>query len=324
MITVFDNAALLPADWRNEDALRTARVFNPALLRDNSGWLLAYRVVTERDARRRIALCRLDAALRIIDGTQEPLTDRVHFPVPEHYAPQAATWFADPRLYRLSGRLFVHWNSGWHEPKNHQFLQELDSATLHPVGVPREFVLRGARQELEKNWTLFESQGLHAVYSVNPHRVLNFSINGTGPIEFSDFGLPIPNETGHAQRHGGLRGGAPPQAYDGHFYSFCHSIEDGPNGYRYVASVYRFAATPPFAPVDMPAMPLPIDVPTEARRRLPKLNPAVGDVIYPAGAAMGDGRWLVSIGIDDERAAIVTLSHDDILRTLAPVKHSKP
>ena len=45
------------------------------------------------------------------------------------------TRFADPRLYRLAGRLFVYWNSGWHEPQNHQFLQELDPVSLRPVGI---------------------------------------------------------------------------------------------------------------------------------------------------------------------------------------------
>lgn len=320
MIMLFENASLLPPDWRTPDAMQSARVFNPGLLCDGPGWLLAYRVVTDADPRRRIALCRLDASFRIVDGSQLAMSDLVRFPQPEAFPPQATTWFADPRLYRFGGRLWLYWNSGWHEPQNCQFLQEIDAVSLRPIGTPRELVLHGARQKLEKNWMLFERTGaLFAIYSVNPHRVLRFSLAGNGPIEFADASDPIINSGGFAQKYGGLRGGAPPVLHDGQFYSFCHSIEDAPDGYRYVASVYRFGAEPPFVPTDLPRAPLAIAVPASGRRKLPKLNAAVGEVIYPGGAAVDGGAWHVSVGIDDERSAIVRATMAEILDTLAPV-----
>jgi hypothetical protein len=319
MTIVFDNPALLPSTWLTPEAARSARVFNPALLRDGSGWLLAYRVVTEPSLRRRIALCRLDEEFRVVAGSQLPLSDLLAVERTDATALEATVWFADPRLYRLGGRIFLYWNSGWHEPQNHQFLQELDANTLRPLGSPRELLLRGNRQKLEKNWSLFEHDGVYAIYSVNPYRVLATAMQGDGPIECADAALPLPNADGFAQNHGGLRGGAPPQRVDDHFYSFCHSIEDGESGYRYVASVYRFAAKFPFAATDMPHEPLKLSVPTSARRSLPKLNAAVAEVVYPAGAAFVNGHWAVSFGIDDERCAIAVLSMQEVVQTLTRV-----
>ena len=334
MTIVFDNDVLLPAPWRRATPSNGVRVFNPTLLPIENGWLFAYRVVAEPDLRRRIAVCRLDREFRVIQESPQPWSDWVNFP-PNDYPPQATTWFADPRLYQLNGRVFVYWNSGWHEPRNYQFLQEIDVTTLRPIGAPRELMLSGARQKLEKNWMLFESAtiaaptpaprsdrgtGLFAIYSVQPHRVLSFSLAGSGPIEFADVSTPAPNPRGYAQVHGGLRGGAPPQRVGDYFYSFCHSIENGHAGYEYVMGVYRFRAAPPFLPASMPVRPLQSALSPWARRTLPKLNTAVDAVIYPGGAAYQDGRWIVSFGIDDERCAIGIFERAEVDRTLEPVQ----
>ncbi len=319
MIVAFENEELLPVAWGTGRG-HAVRIFNPGLLRDGNGWLFAYRVVAEPELSRRIALCRLDDKLRVVTSSQVPFSSLVRFPDTSQYPAQATAWFADPRLYRLQDRLWIYWNSGWHEPINHQFLQEIDPWSLTPVGSPRELVLAGPRQKLEKNWSLFEAESeVYAVYSVNPHRVLRLSFTGSGPICASDFATATRNPGGYAQVHGGLRGGAAPQRVENHFYSFCHSIENDPAGYRYVAAVYRFQATAPFQPTDMPHRPLPIEVPSKLHRKLRKLNPAVGEVVYPAGAGFVDGRWFVSIGIDDERSAIAVIDQGQVVQSLAPV-----
>lgn len=317
---VFQSGELLPEEWRHFSEEGPVRTFNPALLRDGDGWIFAYRVVGP-DGLRRIALCRLDAALRIVAGSAVATTDYVRFPAGRANTEQGTTWFADPRLYRLAGRLFVYWNSGWHEPRNHQFVQELDAANFRPAGPPRELMLRGKRQTLEKNWTLFGDGPLRAIYSVTPHRVMEFSIEGDGDIGFAESSTQNWDNDAYAGRHGALRGGAPPQLADGHYWSFCHSVYSPPDGHRYVAAVYRFAATAPFCPTGAPLAPLALGNPFGPRRLYPKLNPAVGEVIYPCGAAHLDGRWLVSYGINDEHCAIAILPNAEVqaaLRPLAP------
>ncbi len=316
---LFDMAALLPDAWRASAGSAPVRAFNPALLRDQAGWIMAYRVVLA-DGRRRLALCRLDAALRVVTGSPLPLSDHVKFPPTAPYPKIARQWLADPRLYRWAGRLFIYWNSGWHEPHNHQFLQELDPGSFAPLGPPRELQLRGARRPLEKNWTFFAAPGgaLRAIYSIMPHRVLGFSLAGDGDIVFDEVETVDWAPSSYPASHGGLRGGAPPVWHEDHFWSFGHSVHDGPAGYCYAAGVYAFSAGPGFAPVAEPVQPLDLGRPHSWHRAYPRLNPAVDEVIYPCGAAHDGTRWLISHGINDEQCAISRVDHATVRSCVRP------
>jgi hypothetical protein len=317
---VFDSEQLLPDAWRHVAAAGPVRTFNPGLLREGDGWLFAYRVVAS-DGLRRIGLCRLNQQLEVVNGSVVALTDHVRFAPAANYPAIATQWFADPRIYRFGSRLFIYWNSGWHEPRNYQFLQELSASTLSPMGFPRELVLRGERQKLEKNWTMFagDKGNLYAVYSIIPHRVLGFSLDGDGDIVFEDVATTPWMPADYPRSHGGLRGGAPPCFADGQFWSFCHSVHDAPDGYRYAAALYSFAPAKPFAPIAGPTQPLDLGGSRAGFRAFARLNPAVGQVIYPCGAARDGARWLISHGINDEYCAISFLEHADAVQTLRRV-----
>ena len=314
---LFDSIELLPKQWRKFAAEGPVRAFNPGLLRDGAGWILAYRIVAA-DGLRRIALCRLDRELKIVAGSQVSWSDLVRFSGGSSYPAPATSWFADPRLYRLNGRLWIYWNSGWHEPHNCQFLQEFEAATLRPVARPRELVLRGERRKLEKNWTCFETEAgeFRAVYSIFPHCVLGFSVAGAAGISFE----PIANHewslANYPACHGGLRGGAPPFLFNGEFWSFCHSVHNAADGYRYAPAVYAFSAKFPFTPTARPKAPLKFAARFAATRAHARLNPAVSEVIYPCGAAHDGARWLVSHGINDESCAISIISHEHVLASI--------
>ena len=318
--TIFRTEELLPEPWRHFAREGPVRAFNPGLLRTRDGWLFAYRIVGP-DGLRRIALCRLDDELRVIAGSPRTFTDDVHFRAGHTYPEVVTHWFADPRLYRFGGRHFIYWNSGWHEPQNHQFIQEFDGATLAPIGTARELVLPAGRQKLEKNWTLFgeEPHRLHAVYSVLPHRVLACSLAGEGDVVFAAAATTEWTLPDYPPSHGGLRGGAPPQCVGDGYWSFCHTVHDGAAGYRYMAGVYRFAAESPFAPTDEPVKPLQLGAPLGEQRLYPRLNPAVAEVIYPCGAAHHDGRWWISYGLNDERCAIAVLEESAVAGAVRPV-----
>jgi hypothetical protein len=335
---IFWGEELLPEAWRDFAPAGPVRTFNPALLRDapdrtgatspkateGAGWLFAYRIVAA-DGKRRIGLCRLDAALRPVPGSAVAFSDAVRFAAPERYPEIATQWFADPRLYWLGGRLFIYWNSGWHEPRNFQFLQELDPATLAPRGAPREFVRRAGQQKLEKNWTLFEAGGeVRAIYSIAPHRVLACSLAGEGELVFEEAAETMWTLRDYPGCHGGLRGGAPPQRAGGAFWSFCHSVHDGATGYRYAAAVYRFGTDAPFAPLSTPAAPLALPNPFGETRRHERLNPAVSEVIYPCGAARAGDRWIVSYGINDECCALAVLDAAAVAATQRPLAPEPP
>src|SRR5690348_6228912 len=104
--SVFRVEDLLPEAWKHQAQNGPVRTFNPGLLRDNDGWLFAYRVVAA-DGYRRIAIARLDANRVVIPGSQVPLTNYVRFRPDVDYPEIARQWFADPRLYRLGKRVFI-------------------------------------------------------------------------------------------------------------------------------------------------------------------------------------------------------------------------
>jgi hypothetical protein len=318
---VFRGEELLPAAWRGFAAAGPVRTFNPGLLRDSNGWIFAYRIVAH-DGVRRIGMCRLDSELRVVADSQVAWSDHVSFPPDGVYPEGGTTWFADPRLYRIGQRLFIYWNSGWHEPRNCQFLQEFDPHSLLPRGHPRELLLDGPRQKLEKNWTFFAESGasVYAVYSIVPHRVLAGMLDGTGDICLRETASTQWALSGYPASHGGLRGGAPPVFADGHYWSFCHSVHDGPEGYRYLPAAYAFGAEPPFAPTRQPFRSLDFGSSLAGSREHAPLNPAVGAVIYPCGAARDGARWLISHGINDEFSAISIVEHSDVLAATAPVE----
>lgn len=321
---VFSAAGLTPDAWASAAAAGPVRTFNPGLLADGEGWILAYRFVAA-EGLRRIGLCRLDRELRVVPGSAAPLSDGFRFDHADHLPEIARRWFADPRLYRLHGRVFVYWNSGWHEPRNHQFLHELDPVTLQPIGVARELTLAGGgRRPLEKNWTLFPGPTGEArvVYSILPHRVLRLPLGTggvTGDLVAEELALTNWSLPDYPACHGGLRGGAPPVATEDGWISFCHSVHDGPTGYRYQAAAYRFREAVDFAPTHAPVTPLELFRPPGPARAFPALNPAVDEVVYPCGAVRRGDDWLVSFGFNDERCAIARLSDAAIRAALRPI-----
>ncbi len=316
-LVIFDSRALLPDAWGNAAGTSPIYAFNPTLVDAGEGWLMAYRVVLA-DGMRRIAHCRLDRALSPVPGTAVPFSDQIRFSKREGLAPQASSWFADPRFYRLGGRLYLHWNSGWHEPRNHQFVVELDPISLAPVGPARELILSGERQPIEKNWVLWGDGPFRATYSPSPHRVLSLSLDGEGDIACEPLAdHPWPDRI-YERRFGRLRGGTPPQRHGDLYFALCHSMTGTPvPGCDYHPAAYAFSAEPPYEPRLVPHRSLPLPEPPP--RSLPTLNRAVARVVYPNGLVRNGDHWLVSYGMNDERCAIAPLSDAQLLGSLIPL-----
>jgi predicted GH43/DUF377 family glycosyl hydrolase len=316
-LQILDTRKLLPDELKHSAAAGSVYAFNPSLLRLSETWLLAYRLVLP-DGLRRIALCQLNDQLEVIPGSVVPFSDKIRFPVNSKLPPQALGWFADPRLYRLGSRYFLHWNSGWHEPQNYQFLQEFDPKTLQTFGPPREMRLDGSRQAIEKNWTLWGENSYYACYSPNPHKVLGFDLAGEGPLHFCPAYEHAWSNRIYERRYGKLRGGAAPIRVGESYLALCHSMH-GQTGsaYDYEAAAYTFSASPPFAPILAPHRPIQVNPPTT--RQLPPLNQAVGRVIYPCGLSQVGQDLLVSLGLNDEHCALLQLKIDELRGSLIAI-----
>jgi polysaccharide pyruvyl transferase WcaK-like protein len=315
MLTLLSNHGLVPPCWEIAQD-EPVWCFNPGLIRVNDHWLFIYRIIL-KDQKRRLGLCRLNNDFEIIPGSLQGLSDLITFSPSISYSEHVQHWFADPRIYWFGDKLMLYFNSGWHDPHNHQFFIEIDPVSDKPIGHARELILEGERQKIEKNWMFFGNGPVYAIYSVSPHTVLSVSLTDPDYIICQQVAQTSLQNTPYTSSLS-LRGGAPPYDKNGHYYSFCHVLHAAPEGARYEACVYEFSSTFPFAPTRLPYQKLPLQNPQGMKRDFPQLNPAVTEVIYPCGAQFHEGAWVVSYGINDERCAIATLTEAEVDSCLTP------
>ena len=308
-----DNANLIPQNW-SQLTQGSLNIFNMALISLDSGYLAAYRFVSGVDRIRRIAVCLLDEHFEPVAGSARALSDEIEFAqadVPE----QSKIWFADPRLFRLKGRIFMVWNNGHTEDSsNSQYMVELDSQGK-PVAKAKEIVLRAARRKTEKNWAFFEAEGkVWAVYSVTPHRILRVDLDSSDSEVLCDIDNIASWKPSYTEVFGSFRGGAQPIQVGDSFINVVHSRYNMPDGAEYVPAVYEFSATHPFQPVRELPFPLSLNFdphtdpsahgfPDEQKE---DLNPTTSWVIYPTGFAITKNNFVISGGYNDAHCFVAS------------------
>jgi hypothetical protein len=300
--TSVNKPLLVPEAWRKISA-EGFYSFNPALISDgHGGFIMAYRFVAKHDLIRRIAICRLDSDMNVVQASAVELSDLIEF-ADSKTDSQSRQWFADPRLFELQGKTWMVWNDGNRSEGNHQFMVELAvEGKLGPAGAAREIVINGGRRKNEKNWSFFEAENkVWAVYSISPHEILSVDINSESRVICQSEVLVEWNAR-YSEHFGALRGGAQPVRVGDKFINLVHSSFNMPEGREYVAAVYEYSAKYPFAPVrELPA-PVNLGTPKTLDGELAadnKLNPTTSQVIYPTGLVIsGENVW-VSAGVND-------------------------
>lgn len=311
----YDAAELTPEAWRSGG---TARAFNPTIAKIDGGYAIAYRVVQLGSDHRRIATARLDEDLVLVPGSVTPLSDEITFAAKADLPDRALTWHADPVYLRLKGRLYLIWNDGATRPVNHQFLAPMTEDGLHAAGPAKELTTL-ERRDLEKNWTLFESDGeVYASYSYRPHRVLRVDLDTTEPVIVAKTVYTSNFASDYERFFGILRGGAQPVRVGDRFVTMAHSSYKVPEGRVYRGALIEFEAQAPFrvrrlskAPFDLPSS-------FGAEFSHEKLNPDVHEVVYPRGFVQHGDEWLVSYGLNDEECAIAVVPAADIEAGFGP------
>lgn len=151
----------------------------------------------------------------------------------------------------------------------------------------------------EKNWGFFSCEGqLWAVYNSERHTVLAID-RGKATKAYEHERRTIPG----TQARGCIRGGASPQYWRGEFYSFVHFRRPPKN---YAGGLYTFDAAPPFAPVRY--LPFALLQPSPEHCT----NAHAADVVYPAGAALLDWRWVISYGAYDRDSRLVAYDVNEV------------
>ena len=311
----------VPAEWAHLQAGYVS-IFNPTLSECDGRLVIAYRVAGEVDGLRRIATAVLDDNFQIVPGSATPFSDHIEFALPDELDEVSQTWFADPRYFRLSDGLWMMWNNGHVDGVNKQFLVRVTEDGLRPIGKAREILMTGARRKTEKNWSLFEdSQGVWAVYSVTPHRILKVDMSSDSVITCR---LTVESAwtAKYSQLYGALRGGAQPLHVGSQFCNLVHSSYLMPEGREYVAAVYQFEDKYPFTPTQ--ELVIPIFVPEVLKKsesaNLHDLNPGTSRVVYPSGLVLRGDDVIFSIGINDHEMGIARTSLSAIQAEMTPVK----
>lgn len=184
-------------------------------------------------------------------------------------------------------------------------------ARLNPDGTRAEEIWRPEyprRNQWEKNHGFFSYSGeLFSIYTIKPWTVFHHHAGNAYPFGVFDW---QPRWVG-----GWMRGGAAPVPHNRFFYSFFHGkLEHA--GYPYATysmGAVRFQGQPPFRPLAY--TPLPILLP-----------PAEGwprdlgvSVVFPGGAYMIGGKWVISTGVHDSWCHIVELDPELLERSMVAV-----
>jgi predicted GH43/DUF377 family glycosyl hydrolase len=210
----------------------------------------------------------------------------------------------DPRLWLWQGNLHVTY-SGLENVSNGM------RTSVCSARIDREHHLVESRYEhydnrtsWEKNWGFFtQDERRYCVYNIAPHHVFRMDRKVT-----EEYRTPF----SPAWHPWSLRGGASPLLVGDEYYSFFHGVcLRGRTAY--CVGLYTFDAEPPFRPRRMVQYPL----------LLPELRDRGGrgckDVIYPGGAVLHRGLWLIAAGYYDRECRMYSLDAQEVEELLKPI-----
>ncbi|MFM6981613.1 MAG: polysaccharide pyruvyl transferase family protein [Microbacteriaceae bacterium] len=317
---------MVPAKWKKLSK-GEFHTFNPALIANGDGFVMAYRFVSNSDLIRRIAMCRLDADMNVIPGSAVDFSDLIEFADPAADE-RSREWFADPRLFQLLGKTWMVWNDGNRSDGNHQFMVEVTvDGALAPAAAAREITIKDGRRKNEKNWAFFEADGkVWVVYSITPHQILSADLTSSDTRVICQSEVAVEWNARYSETFGALRGGAQPVRVGDRFINLVHSSFNMPDGREYVAAVYEFAAKFPFAPVRELPVPVKLNTPKPAADAVVEnsLNPTTSHVVYPTGLVINGDKVNISAGVNDSDLSVIAGTLSDLTAGMVParIKHT--
>lgn len=210
----------------------------------------------------------------------------------------------DGRLFWAHGKLWLAYAG-----VPHFWIAEMDPMSLTIRRAWRTPEWRG------KNWQVFEHEGrLLMIYCMHPQ------------IEVHEIDLGADGIIRHRLIHehpalpwtwGEMRGGTAPIRIGDAYFACFHSstILPGPMKWdrQYHAAWYAFKARAPFAPVAVARRPwMSGDV---AAPQNPATRSVWGKhaVVFPCGAIVERGEWLVSYGWQDRECRVTSIGHEEVL-----------
>ncbi len=148
---------------------------------------------------------------------------------------------------------------------------------------------------------------MHILYKSRPWVIFRFGQTWAENESFFD------NE-GVSWKWGDIRGGTPPVLVDGLYWTFHHSSLPWKASYRrYYAGAIAFESKPPFKPVLITKDPILAGSQNDVwEQRKPVC-------VFPCGAVHRNGKWLVTMGVNDLKAAWAEIPHADLVKLMSPI-----
>lgn len=273
--------------------------FNPGMVRDGAGqlWMLARKSARNSEGKWNSTLlaCKLTDDLRI--------TETIDVKIPRCKFQQ----HEDPRVIWKNNRFYVTF-CGWsRKPKMapKQLLAIFNANWQNEGLIQPQFAnnLSGSLG-VEKNWALFGHGGsFHFIYQFRPHIVVQ--MNGEiGLVQH----LSDPKVSWN---YGEVRGGTPPVQVGDEYITFFHSSLHWRNGQRrYYMGAYAFEAKAPFNVTRITKEPLLVG--SENDTRIHGGPP----VVFPCGALLENGEWLISFGVNDEACGWIRIPQKELEQKL--------
>jgi len=214
--------------------------------------------------------------------------------------------FEDPRVLVHNDKIYVSCATYVHDAFHlvHQKMLVFDKDFNHIDNIHFKYGFNGINVKentgIEKNWTFFVyNDRLMCIYKLSPHTVLEFDWNGNLLTEYITH-----NSFQSNWKYGIPRGGTNPIYKDGYYISFFHShIYWGKGKRRYFMGHYKFNSVPPFDIIETSNKFILMGSEKD-ERMYPEENPLV---VFPCGAILDEDKCLVSLGINDEKTAILTV-----------------
>lgn len=269
--------------------------YNASLLRHGGRLLLAYRTGTS-GSNLHVAL--LNGSFQATQTTPVKVAHR-----------QCAAGREDPRLFAHRGRLHLAFVGvefiGKDRIRTSMLLARLrDDFSVEEMWAPEY----GRRATWEKNWSFFSHEDeLYCVYSVQPHVILH--CHGHDAFPFCETQTRLPWSGGL------LRGGASPVRVGDEYWHWFHGRLQKDGLIVYNAGVVTFEARPPFRPRRITPRPLLTPEHAIAQRTAGDWK----DVVFVCGAALEDGRWLVSAGVHDREIEVYEFDHQAVEKAMVRV-----
>jgi len=214
--------------------------------------------------------------------------------------------FEDPRVLVHDDKIYVSCATYVHDAFHlvHQKMLVFDKDFNHIDNIHFKYGFNGINLKentgIEKNWTFFVYKDkLMCIYKLSPHTVLEFDWNGNLLTEYITH-----NSFQVNWKYGIPRGGTNPIYKDEYYISFFHShIYWGNGKRRYFMGHYKFNSVPPFDIIETSNKPI-LKGNEKDERMYPEENPLV---VFPCGAILDEDKCLVSLGVNDEKTAIITI-----------------